>query len=102
MKKLCWVVIASLGMLAGCTSEDPKPAQKPQPKPPEYLTGRAGFYKVYTAARAWNRDAEAFRVESQPSPDSKGQDGKAPVWHTGFASPAGRGVKSFTWSGVDV
>src|SRR5579871_3234607 len=101
MKKLGCIALLLLAGLAGCTSEAPKPEEKPQPKPPEYLTGRAGFYKVYVAARAWARDAEGFRVESQPTPDAKGQDGKSAIWHSGFASPAGRGVKSFTYSGID-
>lgn len=101
MGKLGWVVVASLALLAGCTSEAPKTVEKPQPKPPEYLTGRAGFYKVYVAARAWARDAEGFRVESQATADSNGQDGKSGIWHTGFASAVGRGVKSFTWSGLE-
>jgi hypothetical protein len=101
MKKLV-VMIAALAVLAGCTSEEPKPAEKPQPKPPEYLTARAGFQKVFIAARSWARDAQPFRVESQPTSDSKGQDGKAAVWRTGFASPLGRGVKPFVWSGTEV
>jgi hypothetical protein len=100
MKKL-GVMIAALAVLAGCTSEPSKPAEKPQPKPPEYLSGRAGFYKVYPAARAWARDAQPFRLESQPTPEAKGQDGKAGIWRTGFASPLGRGVKTFSWSGLD-
>jgi len=100
MKKL-GVVLAALVMLAGCTSAPPKPAEQPQPKPPEYLTGRAGFYKVYPAARAYARDAQPFRLESQASSGSKGQDAKAGIWRTGFASPIGRGVKTFVWSGLN-
>jgi hypothetical protein len=100
MKKL-GVMIAALAVLAGCTSEPPKPAEKPQPKPPEYLTARAGFQKAYIAARGWARDAQPFKVESQPTADSKGQDGKSAVWHIGFASPIGRGVKPYVWSGSD-
>jgi hypothetical protein len=101
MKNLSWIMIAFLGVLAACTSEAPKPAEKPQPKPPEYVTGRAGFYKVYAAARAWNRDVQGFKVESTPTADAHGQDGKAAVWRTGYASPTGRGVKTFTWSGIE-
>jgi hypothetical protein len=101
MNKLGCVVIALLAALTACTSETPKPAEKPQPKPAEYLTGRSGFYKVYPAARAWARDAQPFRLESEPRPETKGQDGKSGIWHTGFASPVGRGVKTFTWSGLD-
>jgi hypothetical protein len=99
--KTLGIMIAALAVLAGCTSEPPKPPEKPQPKPPEYLTARAGFQKVYIAARAWGRDAQPFRLQSQATADAKGHDGKAAVWRTGFASPIGRGVKPFAWSGVD-
>jgi hypothetical protein len=101
MKKLGWIGIALLAVQVACTSEAPKPAEKPQPKPPEYLSGRSGFYKVFVAARAWNRDAQPFHLESQPTADSNGQDGKSAIWRTGFASTTGRGVKTFTYSGVD-
>jgi len=100
MKTLC-TTLAGLCLLAGCTSEAPKPVEKPQPKPPEYLTARAGFQKVYIAARGWARDAQPFRLDSQATADAKGRDGKAAVWHAGFASPLGRGVKPYTWSGTD-
>jgi hypothetical protein len=100
MKKL-GVVIAALVLLAGCTSEPSQPAEKPQPKPPEYLTARAGFQKVYISARGWAHDAQPFKLQSQPTADSKGQDGKSAVWNAFFASPLGRGVKPYTWSGTD-
>src|SRR5947208_16228631 len=62
MKKLVMLSLAllSLIMTAGCTSEPSKPAQseKPQPKPPELLTDRSAFQKVYIAARGWARDAQ--------------------------------------------
>lgn len=100
MKKL-GVIIAALIVLAGCTSETPAPAEKPQPKPAEYLTGRAGFQKAFIAARGWAGDAQAFRLESQPTSDCKGQDGKSAVWRAQFASPLGHGAKPYTWSGTD-
>ena len=41
-----------LALLVGCESNAPKPIQaKPEPKPPELLTGRAAFQKVFIAAR---------------------------------------------------
>ena len=78
-----------------------KPAQveKPQPKPAEFLTGRAAFQKIYIAARGWARDAQPYRLESMITDDSKGKDGKSGVWRASFGSPAQRGVKAYTWSG---
>jgi hypothetical protein len=104
MQKLLMAALA-LGFftMAGCSSEPSKPAQaeKPQPKAAELQTGRYAFQKLYIAARGWARDAQPFRLESQPTADSKGKDGKSAVWRASFASPAGRGVKPYVWSGTD-
>ena len=104
MKKLLTAVAAlALLMTAGCTSEPSKPAQaeKPQPKAPDMQTGRYAFQKLYIAAHGWARDAQPFRRESQLTADCKGKDGKADVWCSSFASPAGRSVKPYGWSGTD-
>jgi len=102
MKKLLMAMLA-LAILAGCSSEPTKPAQteKPQPKPPEFQTGRVAFQKTYIAARGWARDAQPYRLESQITADSNGKDGKAAVWRAYFASPVGRGAKPYVWSGTD-
>ncbi len=100
MKKLLMAMTA-LALMAGCSSESSKPAEKPQPKAPEYQTGRVAFQKLYVAARGWARDAQPFRLQSQTTADSKGQDGKAGVWRASFASPAQHGVKPYVWSGTD-
>ena len=104
MKKLLTAVLGlAFLIMAGCSSEPSKPAQaeKPKPKPTEFQTGRYAFQKLYIAARGWGRDAEPFRLESQPTADSKGKDGKSAVWRASFASPAGRSVKPYVWSGTD-
>ena len=77
--------------MAGCSSQPSTPAQteKPQPKAAELQTGRYAFQKLYVSARGWARDAQPYRLESQPTADSKGKDGKSDVWHASFASPAG-------------
>lgn len=99
MKRL--VAIGLLLLLAGCSSEPPKPAEKPKPKEPEKITGSSALYKCYIAARGWAQDAQPFRVESQLD-DSKGREGKAINWWTGFASPTRRGVKAFSWSNSEI
>ena len=98
---LCHGILA-LGMLAGCSSEPAKPAEKPQPKPPQATTGTSAFYKCYIAARGWAQDAQPYRIESQPSADSNGHDGKSVNWRAGFASPAKHSAKPYGWSGGDV
>src|SRR5271168_3872339 len=86
--------------LTGCNSNTAKaPEPKPEPKPPELLTGRAAFYKTYIAARNYAADAKPFRIESTPSSESNGQDGKSTIWRISYASATQRGVKPFFWSG---
>jgi hypothetical protein len=102
MKKLLMAMLA-LVLMAGCTSPptETAPAAKPQPKGPEFLTGRAAFQKVYIAARSWARDAQPYRIESVLTADSKGKEGKSAVWRAFFASPMQHGVKPYVWSGED-
>jgi hypothetical protein len=104
MKELL-AVLRSLGLLSlcffcACTSQPAQP-EKPQPKAPEFITGRAGFQKVYVAAHGWARDAQPYRLESMNTADSKGKDGKSTVWRGSFASASQGAVKSYTWSGED-
>jgi hypothetical protein len=96
------IIVAILAVaLAGCSSAPTPsaPAEKPQPKAPETITGSGAFYKCYIAARGWAPDAQPFRVESAAS---KTTDGKAGEWRSGFASPSRRTTQSYTWSNADV
>jgi hypothetical protein len=104
MKQLLMAMLAlALFTMAGCSSQPATPAQteKPQPKAADLETGRYAFQKLYIAARGWARDSQPFRLESQPTADSNGKDGKSAVWRASFASQAGRGVKPYVWSGTD-
>jgi hypothetical protein len=98
------VAILALGVMSGCSSGPSKPAtaNKPQPKPAATITGSGAFYKCYIAARLWAQDAQPYRAESQITTDSKGRDGKAGAWRTGFASPLRRAIKAYTWSDGEV
>ena len=98
------VAILALGVLSGCSSERGKPAtaEKPQPKPAATITGSGAFYKCYIAARLWAQDAQPYRAESQITADSKGRDGKAGAWRTGFASPLRHAIKAYMWSDGEV
>jgi hypothetical protein len=103
MKKL-FVAILALAFLAGCSSEPSKPAtpETPKPKAPEAITGESALYKCFVPARGWAPDAQPYRVESVNTGDFKGRTGKAGSWRIGFASPARRSVKSYTWSNGEV
>jgi len=87
--------------MAGCSSEPTKPAtsEAPKPKAPEAITGSSAFYKCYISARGWAPDAQPYRVESA---SSKGRDGKAGEWRSGFASPSLRATKFYTWANGDI
>lgn len=93
------IVIFSVTLLVSCNSETSKPEEsKPAPKT-ELLTGRSAFQKLFIAARGWARDAQAYKLESVPTADGNGHDGKSAMWRASFASPSQRSVKSFLWSG---
>lgn len=95
-------VLIFLALLVACDSDTAKqPQSKPQPKAPELLTGRAAFQKVFIAARNYAADVKPFRIESTPSTDGNGHDGKSAIWRASFASAAQHGVKPFIWSGTD-
>ena len=98
------ILLLSMALLPGCSDQSAKPAEsvKEEPKGPELVTGRSGFQKVYIAARGWAPDPQPFRIESTPTSDGKGHDGKWTVWRTGFASPSRRSVKTYVWSGSAV
>ena len=79
MKKLLMTMLA-LALLAGCTSQKSTPAEKPQPKPAEFETGRVAFQKMYVAAHGWARDAQPFRMQSRITADCNGHDALTHVY----------------------
>src|SRR4051794_35308836 len=98
MKRLLLALVA-LTTIMGCSSQPAKPAEKPQPKPPEFVTARTAFQKVFVAARGWNRDAQPYRLESQPTADASGKDGKSGAWRGFFGSASQHAAKPYIWSG---
>jgi hypothetical protein len=84
--------------LNGCSSE-PEKSHQAAVKPPEYVTGRVGFQKMYAAARGWSPDVEGFRLTSTLTSDSQGHEGKSGMWSASFASPAKHNAKPYVWSG---
>jgi hypothetical protein len=103
MKKL-FVATLAAGLMAACSSAPSKPttAETSQPKAPEAITGSSAFYKCYASAHLWVQDAQPYRVESQPTADSKGRDGKAGEWRVGFASPSLHSTRPYAWANGDI
>jgi hypothetical protein len=101
MIKLIAAILA-VGFMSGCSTDQPKsstaPTQTAQPKAPEQITGSSAFYKCYISARGWAADVQPYRVESEPTNDSKGRDGKAGEWRAGFASPSKHATRPYTWA----
>ena len=102
-RKVCYAILFSLvALLVACDSNTAKPPEaKPEPKGPELLTARSAFQKVFIAARNYAADAKPFRIESTPTSDGNGHDGRSAVWRASFASAAQHGAKPFIWSGSD-
>ena len=98
MKRLA-IVLLSLAMISGCTSEAPQPAPKAQPPDPQ--TGRSAFQHMFIAARGWAPDIRPYQLQSGTVGDQKGRDGKAVLWTAAFTSASMRASKPFSWSGID-
>jgi hypothetical protein len=95
-------------LIIGCSSNQPAPqektgdngAAKPSADNNHSDTGRVAFQRMYVAARGWARDAMPVGLESQPTKDFPGKDGKSGVWRGTFGSASRQGMKPFVWSGV--
>ncbi len=98
MKRLALILI-SLAVISGCTSEAPQQASKPEPA--ELLTGRSAFQKLYVTARGWASDVRPYQLQSSVVGDNKGRDGKAVIWNASFVSASLHTSKPYTWSGID-
>ena len=93
------VLLILAALLTGCDSGTNKPAETNAPKPPDLLTARSAFQKLYVAARGWNQDAKPYRIEAMVTSDGNGHYGKWAMWRASFASATMRSEKSYTWSG---
>jgi len=93
-------MLVLVSLLNGCDSGGNKPSESENaPKPPDLITARSAFQKLYVAARGWNADAKPYRLEATVTSEGNGHDGKWAVWRASFASATMRSEKSFTWSG---
>ncbi len=105
---ISFALLLGLSFLTACSNKPPAPASEQKAAPqsaapkdttPTLHTGREAFQRMYTAARGWAGDARPFRLQSVPTQDASGKDGKASVWRASFASAGKRSIKTFVWSG---
>ena len=96
-KALC----LSMLMLSAC-SDPPKAEKAKQPeKPPEPLTGRQAFQRMYPQARVWALDAQPLQLRSINLSQVKPEKGKAGAWQAIFVSPSRGKSKTWTYSAVE-
>ncbi len=94
------LLLPFLLLLSAC-SDAPKTEKAKEPeKPPEPVTGRQAFQKMYPPARNWVLDATPLRVRSVRL-SAKPQKGKADAWEAVFVSPSLGKSKTFTYSIVE-
>ncbi|HYZ82767.1 MAG TPA: hypothetical protein VE621_00110 [Bryobacteraceae bacterium] len=88
-------------LLTSCTSsEPPKKAETPK-APPEPVTGRTAFFRMYSPARIWSPDIQVLRLNSLNLEQLRGEKGKYPAWEATFVSPSKRQARSFTYSVIE-
>lgn len=98
MKRLA-LILLSLAIASGCTSQPSQPATKAEPA--DALTGRSAFQKLYVSARGWAGDVRPYQLQSGVVGDNKGHDGKAVLWSASFVSASLHTSKPYTWSGIE-
>jgi hypothetical protein len=94
--------LAPFILLLSACSEAPKTAEEKQPpKPPEALTGRQAFQRMYPQARGWAPDAQPLEIRSVNLGQVKAEKGKAGAWQVIFVSVSRGKAKTYTYSAVE-
>jgi hypothetical protein len=94
--------LAPLVLFLSACSDAPKTAsEKEPPKPPEALTGRQAFQRMYPQARGWAPDAQPLEIRSMDLAQVKAERGKAGAWQVVFVSPSRAKAKTYTYSAVE-
>lgn len=91
-------------LIAGCAlvgcEEEKKPVSEAPKKVNEFETGRFALQKMIGTARLWSPDAQPITLQSSPSSDNPGHDGKSANWRAVFGSRARSKSEPFTWTGL--
>jgi len=101
MRSSSFLWLLPLLVLSACSDAPKTVEEKQPPKPPEALTGRQAFQRMYPQARGWAPDAQPLQISSLNLAQVKAGDGKAGVWQVVFVSPSLGKAKTYTWSAVE-
>lgn len=93
-----WFPLAAALLLTACSDA---PVAKTPEKPPELLTGRQAFYRMYPQAHTWAIDAQPIRVRSLDLTELMGDHGKAAAWETTFVSQTKSRSRIYTYSALE-
>ncbi len=72
--------------LTACSEAPKSETAKTAEKPPEALTGRQAFQRMYPQARAWAMDVQLFQLRSINLASVKAEKGQAGAWQAIFVS----------------
>lgn len=100
LKTSSLLVLPLLALLTACSDAPKTEKAKAPEKPPEPLTGRQAFQKMYPMARNWVLDAAPLRLRSVRL-SAKPEKGKADAWEAIFVSQSLGKSKTFTYSIVE-
>src|SRR5579862_6008329 len=85
-----------LALLSACSeSKQAEKTQQPA-KPPEVLTGRQAFQRIYPQARGWAADAQPLQLRSLQLAQIQAEPGKAGAWEVTFVSASKGSSRTYT------
>jgi hypothetical protein len=100
--RLRLTVVLAATIFSACSATTEKAVEKPPEAPPEPITGKSAFFKMYAAARGgWAVDLQPLRLNSIHLPQVKSDPGKSGAWQATFVSPSLLRAKSYTYSAVE-
>ncbi|HTS49943.1 MAG TPA: hypothetical protein VMH05_18470 [Bryobacteraceae bacterium] len=93
--------LLALALLGACSeSKQTEKTQQPE-KPPEPLTGRQAFQRIYPQARGWAPDAQPLQLRSLQLAQIQAEPGKAGAWEVTFVSASKGSSRTYTYSSIE-
>ncbi len=94
-------VLLMSALLVACSDSPKADKAKAPEKPPQPLTGRQAFQRIYPQARIWAPDAQPLQVRSIHLAQVKEQKGTAGAREVIFASTSKAKSRTYTYSAVE-